>query len=76
MKKNQISADRKQQDLSKKQSLIAGVHNSKEFAESDRIEWLKQLYAEWQEKRNPILKYNKESYLIFEPDEFDTEVYW
>jgi len=62
--------------MKKKQSRVAGVHDCKDFDESDRIEWLKQLYAEWLGKNNSILNYNKETYLIYEPDEFDTEVFW
>jgi hypothetical protein len=71
MKKKSNYTNRRQQDLSKKQSKING--NSKGFAEIDRIEWLKQIYAEWLVKRNFILKYNKKTYLIYEPEEFDTE---
>ena len=48
----------------------------KDFAGSDRIDWLKELYVEWQEKHNPILNYDNESYIINEPDELDTEVNW
>lgn len=73
MKKKSNNTNRRQQNLSKKQSIIND--NSKEFAEIDRIEWLKQLYAKWFIKRNFLLKYNKETYLIFEPEEFDTEDY-
>jgi hypothetical protein len=76
MKKKSNHTDRKQHDLIKMQSLGAGVHNSKDFAKSDRIEWLKQLYAEWLEKRNYVLSNNIEIYLINEPDELDTESYW
>ena len=61
--------------MKKKQSKVVGVHDCKDFVERDRIEWLKQLHAEWLEKRNSILKYNKETYPIYEPDEFDTEVF-
>ena len=70
MKKKSNNTNRRQQNLSKKQSIING--NSKEFAEIDRIEWLKQLYAKWFIKRNLLIKYNKETYLIYEPEEFDT----
>jgi hypothetical protein len=69
MKKKSNNTNLRQQNLSKKQSIING--NSKEFAEIDRIEWLKQLYAKWFIKRNLLLKYNKETYLIYEPEEFD-----
>ena len=50
---------------------------SEDFDKNDRVEWLKQLYAEWLEKRRVILNYNNiETYLINEPDEFETENYW
>lgn len=62
--------------MKKKQSKVVGVHDCKDFVAIDRIKWLKQLYAEWLEKRNSILNYKKETYLIYEPDEFDTEVFW
>jgi hypothetical protein len=58
------------------QSKVVGVFNSKDFVEDDRIEWLKQLYAEWQEKRNLILNNPKEIYLIDELNELDIEGYW
>jgi len=58
------------------QSIIVGDLNSKDFVKNERIEWLKQLYAEWLETRNSILNKNKETYLINEPDELDTECYW
>ena len=60
----------------KTQSIVVSVHNSKDFVKSDRIEWLKLLYAEWLAKRSSILINNKEIYLINEPDELDTEAYW
>jgi len=53
-----------------------GVHNNKDFVKIDRIEWLKELYSNWLKKRNFILNYNEETYLINEPDELDTEGYW
>ena len=61
--------------MKKKQSKVVGVHDCKDIVESDRIEWLKQLHAEWLEKRNSILKYNNETYPIYELEEFDTEVF-
>jgi hypothetical protein len=70
MKKKSSFTDGSQPDLLKTQS------NSKDFVQSDRIEWLKLLYAEWLAKRSSILNNNKEIYLINEPDELDTEVYW
>ena len=74
MKKKTNYTNRRQQDLAKKQSVKNG--KSKEFAEIDRIEFLKKLYAEWLVKRNSILNNNKETYLINEPDELDPECYW
>ena len=74
MKKKSNYTNRRQQDLSKKQRVKNG--NNKEFAGIDRIECLKKLYAEWLVKRNSILNNNKETYLINEPDELDTECYW
>jgi hypothetical protein len=53
--------------MKKKESKVVGVYDCKDFVESDRIEWLKQLYAEWLEKRNSTLNTNKETYLINEP---------
>ena len=58
------------------QSIIVGDLNSKDFVKNERIEWLKQLYAEWLETRNSILNKNKETYLINEPDELDIKCYW
>ena len=52
MKKKSNYTNRRQQDLAKKQSVKNG--KSKEFAEIDRIECLKKLYAEWLVKRNSI----------------------
>ena len=57
--------------------IVDDVLESEDFEKNDRIEWLKQLYAEWLEKRRVILNYNNiETYLINEPDEFETENYW
>jgi hypothetical protein len=56
--------------------IVVDVLNRKDFVKNDRIEWLKQLYAEWLEKRRFILNYNIEAYLINEPDELETEDYW
>lgn len=56
--------------------IVDDVLNSEDFEKNDRIEWLKQLYAEWLEKRRFILNYKMEAYLINEPDEFETEGYW
>ena len=67
--------DRRQQH-SKMQSIIVGDLKCKDFAKHERIEWLKQLYAEWLEKRSSTLKKNKKTYLVNEPDELDTECYW
>jgi hypothetical protein len=76
MKKKSKYTDRRQHDPLKTQSIVVGVHNSKDFVKSDRIEWLKLLYAEWLAKRSSILINNKEIYLINEPDELDTKAYW
>ena len=62
--------------MKKEQNKIVGVQDCKDFVESDRVEWLMQLHAEWLEKRNFIINYNKETYPIYEPEEFDTEVFW
>ena len=56
--------------------IVVDVLNSEDFEKNDRIEWLKQLYAEWLKKRRVILHCNIETYLINEPDEFETEGYW
>ena len=76
MKKQSNYTDQRQHGLSERQSTVVAVHNSKDFVKSDRIEWLKLLYAEWLAKRNSILNYNKVTYLINEPDELDIENYW
>ena len=75
MKKKSNYTDQRQHELSKKKSIVCSVVNSKDFVKSDRIEWLKQLHAEWLGKHNSILNNNKETYLINEPDELDTECY-
>ena len=75
MKKKSNYTDQRQHELSKKKSIVCSVVNSKDFVKSDRIEWLKQLHAEWLGKHNSILNNNKETYLIDEPDELDTECY-
>jgi hypothetical protein len=76
MKKKSNYTERRQNDPSATQSIVAGVRNSKDFVKSDRTEWLKLLYAEWLAKRNSILHNNKGIYLMNEPDELDTEFYW
>jgi hypothetical protein len=76
MKKKSNYTERRQHDRSKMQSTIVCDLNSKDFVKNKRIECLRQLYAEWLEKRNSILNKNKETYLINEPDELDTECYW
>jgi len=76
MKKKPNYTDQRQHYLLKKQSIVIADHNSIDFVKSDRIEWLKLLYAEWLAKRSSILNNNKEIYLINEPDELDTEAYW
>ena len=43
---------------------------------NEGIERLKELYAEWQEKRHPHKYLDIEKYLIDEPDELDPERYW
>jgi hypothetical protein len=55
---------------------VDDVLNSADFEKNDRIEWLKQLYADWLEKRRVIVNSNMEAYLINEPDEFETEGCW
>jgi len=62
--------------MKKIQSEVVGVHNNKDFVRNDRIIWLKQLYAEWLEKRNLTLNNNNETYQITEPEELETEGYW
>ena len=76
MRKKSNYTDRRQHHRSKIQRIIDGDFKCKDYVKNERIEWLKQLYAEWLEKRNSILNYKKETYLIYEPDEFDTEVFW
>ena len=76
MKKKSNYTDRRQPDLLKKKSRVDGVYNSKNFVNSERIEWLKQLYTEWLKKRHFILNKNRETYLTFEPDDVDIETYW
>ena len=58
------------------QSKVAGVPKSIDTGKHDRIEWLKQLYAEWLEKRNFMLNSTKEIYLINELDDLNIEGYW
>ena len=48
----------------------------REEEKSEGIERLKELYAEWQEKRNPRKYYDIEKYLIDEMDELDSERFW
>ena len=69
MKKKSSYSDRRQHDPLKTQS------TSKDSVQSDRIEWLKLLYAEWLAKCSSILDNSKVIYLINELDELDTEVY-
>jgi hypothetical protein len=76
MKTKSDYTDRRQQEHAKMLSIVTGVLNSNDFEKIERLEWLKQLYAEWQEKRNSIFHYDRETYLINEPDEFDVEAYW
>jgi tRNA A37 methylthiotransferase MiaB len=42
----------------------------------ERVERLKELYAEWHEKRNHRKYFDMEKYLIDEPDELDSEGLW
>ena len=74
MKKKSNYTDRRQHNRSKMQSIIDGDLKCKDYEKNERIEWLKQLYAEWLAKRNTLV--NKEIYLINEPDELDTDCYW
>ena len=76
MKKKSDYTDQRQYVFSKKQGITVTDHNSKDFVKSDRIEWLKELYDEWLEKRNSLLNNNKELYLMNEPGELETEAYW
>jgi len=76
MKKKSSYTDRKQHETLKTQSIVVGDRNSKDFVKSERIEWLKLLYAEWLTRRSSILNSNKEIYLINGPDDFDAETYW
>ena len=73
MKKKSNYTDRRHYHRSKMQSIIVGDLKCKDYVKNERIEWLKQLYAEWLEKRNSMVNKNKETYLINEPDELDTE---
>lgn len=76
MKKKSNYTDRRQYDLLKKESKVDGVHNTKNFVKSERIEWLKQLYAEWLKKRHFKLNKNRKTYLTYEPDDLDIDTYW
>jgi hypothetical protein len=76
MKQKSNYTERRQHDRSKTQSIVVDVLKSKDFVKNERIDLLKQIYAEWLEKRNYGLNIYKEIYLINEPDELDTEGYW
>jgi hypothetical protein len=73
MRKKSNYTDRRQHHRSKIQRIIDGDFKCKDYVKNERIEWLEQLYAEWLAKRSTIV--NKETYLINEPDELDTEYY-
>ena len=62
--------------MKKIQSTVVVVHNNKDFVRNDRIKWLKQLYAEWQVKRNLTLNNKNETYQIIEPEELESEGCW
>ena len=52
------------------------IRKRQEEEKNEGIERLKELYAEWQEKRNPRKYYDIEKYLIDEMDELDSERFW
>ena len=76
MKKKLNNSVQRRCALSKKHSKVVIVHNSKDSVEYERIEWLKQLYIQWQRKHKYILNSNNEIYIINEPEELDIEGYW
>jgi len=76
MNKKLNYANMRQQDQSRKQDIIDDVHHSEDSVKNDRIEWLKQLYAGWLEKRYYISKKYIEIYLINELSELDSESDW
>ena len=48
----------------------------REEEKNEGVERLKELYAEWQVKRNPHKYLEIEKYLVDEPDELDLESFW
>jgi hypothetical protein len=58
MKKNQIIPIEGNITVAKMQSTIVGDIKSKDYVKNERVEWLKQLHAEWLEKRNSIVNKN------------------
>lgn len=76
MNKKLNNAKMRQHDLSRKQDIVDNVHNSIDSEKNDRIEWLKQLYAGWLEKRYYISKNHIAIYLIDEISELDSDCYW
>jgi len=76
MTKKLNTAKMRQNDLSRKQDIVDDVHYSKDSEKHERIEWLKQLYAGWLEKRYYISKNYIAIYLIDEISELDSESYW
>ena len=76
MNKKLNYANLRQHDLSRKQVMEGDVHNREDSQKNDRIEWLKQLYSVWLEKRYYISKNYIEIYLINEISELDSESYW
>jgi hypothetical protein len=76
MKKKLNCVAPKKHDFLEIPSKVVGVHKSEDLVKNERIEWLRQLYAEWLEKRYDVLNIDKEPFLMTEPDEFDAESYW
>ena len=66
--KTKLHTDRGQYDCTIMQRIIAGVPCNKDFAKNERIEWLKQLYAQWLLKRDSGLINTKNTYRIEKPD--------
>ena len=52
------------------------LNKRREEEKIEGIERLKELYAEWQEKRNPMKYFDIEKYLSDEQDELDPERFW
>ena len=76
MNKKLNYANLRQHVQSRKLDMKGDIHNREDSQKNDRIEWLKQLYSVWLEKRYYISKNYIEIYLINEISELDSESYW